>query len=291
MGIPDGATEEHLEVDGGRVRLLRGGRADRPVLLLIHGGGTDNAAISWATVFQDLAEHWQPIAIDLPGFGGSSGIEPVGGPQELARFLIMVLDQLMIDRVIGFGVSMGGDVALNLALLAPERVDGLVLIAPGGLAERVGSRLVHTAAWLGASLPDPLLLPLARLAGRFTEQALRAIVRHPDRLPPELVEEFVREAQRPGGGIAYGRYNQATIGRTGMINNLLPVVSTITVPTLIVHGSDDPIVDPRNSMRAADLMPVAQLVMIDDCGHWVQVERPAQFLAAVLPWLDAQRRP
>ncbi|GAB3752762.1 alpha/beta fold hydrolase [Microlunatus parietis] len=285
MGIPEGATEEHLHVDGGRVRLLRGGQPDRPVLLLIHGGGTDNSAISWATVFPALAERWQPIAIDLPGFGGSSGIEPVGGPQELARFLIMVLDRLGIDQVIGFGVSMGGDVALNLALLAPDRVTGLVLIAPGGLTARIGSRFVHTAAWLGASLPDALLLPLARLAGRFTESALRAIVRHPDRLPRDLVDEFVREARRPGGGIAYGRYNQATIGRTGMINNLLPVVSTIAAPTLIVHGCDDPIVDPRGSISAAELMPAAQLIMIDDCGHWVQVEQPAQFLAAVLPWL------
>lgn len=290
MGIPAGATETFLDVDVGRVRLLRGGRTDRPVLLLIHGGGTDNSAISWATVFPALAERWQPLAIDLPGFGGSAGIEPVGGPRELARFVIMVLDRLGIDRAYCCGVSMGGDVALNLTLLAPERIEGLVLIASGGLTARVGSPLVHTAAWLGAGLPDALLLPLARLAGHFTGQALRAIVRHPDRLPPDLVDEFVREAKRPGGGIAYGRYNQATIGRTGMINNLLPVVSTITTATLIVHGVDDPIVDPRGSVRAAELMPAAQLIMIDDCGHWVQVEKPTEFLAAVLPWLQDRTR-
>jgi pimeloyl-ACP methyl ester carboxylesterase len=291
MGLPEGATATCLDVDGGRVRLLRGGPDDRPVLVLIHGGGTDNAAISWATVFQTLAAHWQVIAIDLPGFGGSAGLEPVGGPQELARFVIMVLDRLALERVTCLGVSMGGHVALNLALRAPDRVAGLVLIAPGGLTARIGSRLTHTAAWLGASLPDALLLPLARLAGHFTGAALRAIVRHPDRLPRDLVDEFVREARRPGGGIAYGRYNQATIGRTGMINNLLPVVSTITAPTLIVHGCDDPIVDPRGSVRAADLMPAAHLIVIDDCGHWVQVEKPASFLAAVLPWLHDHAQP
>ena len=291
MGIPEGATVTHLDVDGGRARLLRGGSDDRPSLVLIHGGGTDNAAISWSTVFPVLAEHWQVVAIDLPGFGGSAGIEPVGGPEQLARFVIMVLDRLGLERATCVGVSMGGDVALNLALLAPDRVTGLVLIAPGGLAARVGNRLVHTAAWLGASLPDGLLLPLARLAGHFTGAALRAIVRHPDRLPRDLVDEFVREAKRPGGGIAYGRYNQATIGRTGMINNLLPVVSTITAPTLIVHGCDDPIVDPRGSVHAAELMPAAHLILIDDCGHWVQVEKPASFLAAVLPWLHEHARP
>lgn len=291
MGLPEGATAAYLDVDGGRVRLLRGGPDDRPALVLIHGGGTDNAAISWATVFPALAAHWQVIALDLPGFGGSAGLAPVGGPRELARFVIMVLDRLGLARVTCLGVSMGGDVALNLALLAPDRVAGLVLIAPGGLTARIGSRLTHTAAWLGASLPDALLLPLAGLAGHFSGAALRAIVRHPDRLPRDLVDEFVREAKRPGGGIAYGRYNQATIGRTGMINNLLPVVSTITAPTLIVHGCDDPIVAPRGSVRAAELMPSAHLIVIDDCGHWVQVEKPASFLAAALPWLRDHAQP
>ncbi|WP_152364003.1 alpha/beta fold hydrolase [Microlunatus speluncae] len=290
MELPDQVTETFVDIAGGPARVLRAGRPDRPVLLLIHGGGTDNAAISWGGILGPLAEAWQPVAIDLPGFGGTA-LEPVGGPVELARFVIMVLDRLGIDRVIVFGVSMGGDVALNLALLAPDRVAGLVLIAPGGLVPIFRSRPLHLIAWLGTRLPDPVLLPLARIAGRFTEQALRAIVRHPERLPAAVVEEFTREARRPGGGIAYGRYNQATFARNRMINNLLPVVSTITAPTLIVHGADDPIVDPRGSQQAAALMPHARLIMIDDCGHWVQVEEPERFLAAALPWLETLPEP
>lgn len=255
MGIPDTVTESFVDVAGGRVRVLRAGDIDRRVVLLIHGGGTDSSTISWSRMFEPLAESWQPVAIDLPGFGGTTGIPPVGGADDLARFVITVLDRLGIDRVTCVGVSMGGDVALNLALLAPDRVRGLVLIAPGGLISIFRNRLLHFAAWLGTILPDSALLPLARLANRYTRQALQAVVRHPERLPDDLVEDFVREAERPDGGIAYLRYNQASIAWNRMINNLLPVVHTIEPPTLILHGENDPLVDPTGSVRAAELMP------------------------------------
>lgn len=286
-------TETFLDFAGGQVRVLWAGRpaadpAD-PTLLLIHGGGSDNSAISWSGLFSPLAEEWPTVAIDLPGFGGTTGIDPVGGPDALARFLIGVLDRLGLGRVICLGVSMGGDVALNLARIAPDRVGGLVLIAPGGLVPIIRNRRTQFAAWLATRLPDPVLLPLTRIANRFTRQALRAMVRHPERLPEDLVAEFVREARRPGAGIAYGRYNQATVGWNRMRNNLLPVVHLIRTPTLIVHGTDDPLVDPEGSVRAAQLMPCARLVTVEDCGHWVQVERPAEFLEVALPWLRRLR--
>ena len=123
---------------------------------------------------------------------------------------------------------------------------------------------------------------------------LKAIVKNPDVLPPEVVEEFVREARTPGAGISYGRYNQATIGCRGLLNNLLPRLHEMAVPTLLFHGEDDPMVDPEDSQRAAELIPTARLVLVPDTGHWAQLGAPELFgeeTRRFLAGLDAAERP
>lgn len=279
--VPPGARERHLDIPHGRLRVLHAGdpKAGRPPLVLVHGGGTDHSGISWYRLMAPLAEDREVWAVDLPGFGGSVDTPPVGGPHELAAALGDAMATLGLGRAVVAGVSMGGDVALNLALDRPDAVAGLVLIAPGGLVPRVGGRATHFWAWLAAQLPDAILLPASRLANRFVDATLRAIVRDPATLPPEVVAEFTREARDPRGGIAYGRYNQATIGRHGMLNNLVDRVQAIGVPTLLFHGEDDPLVDPAGSRRAAERIPQARLVMVPECGHWAQLEAHDRFLA------------
>lgn len=286
--LPPGARAEYIDLDGGRVRLLRGGAPDAgPPVVLLHGGGTDNSAISWYRLFEPLSADHAVLAFDLPGFGATEGIEPVGGPDAMADFAARVLAAEGLADAVVVGVSMGGDVALNLALRHPGSVRSLVLIAPGGLVAQFRNRAAHTAAWLAARLPDWVLLPASRLANRFVGAALRAIVHDPVTLPAEVVAEFRREALRPRGGIGYARYNQASIGRTAMRNNLLPVVERITVPALFFHGEHDPMVPPEGSRRAAALMPDARLVMVPECGHWAQLEAHDRFLAEVAAFLTS----
>jgi pimeloyl-ACP methyl ester carboxylesterase len=203
----------------------------------------------------------------------------------MADVLAEAMTTLGIGPAAVCGVSMGGDVALNLALTHPERVAGLVLIAPGGLAPALGSAGRHRAAWLAAQLPDPVLLPAGRLANRFARAALRNIVKDPARLPAEVVDEFARLARDPRSVLGYSRYNQATLGRDRMLNDLTGRVQRISVPALFFHGADDPIVNPEGSRRAAELMPRARLVLVPDCGHWAQLERHDEFLAEVRPFL------
>lgn len=272
--IPPGAEERFIMLPEGRVRVLIGGSvsgAGTPAVL-IHGGGSDNAGISWFRSFTTLGADRRVIAVDLPGFGGTRDVLPLGGPQPMADFVVRVARELDVQKAAVVGVSMGGDVALNVALRHPDFVAALVLIAPGGLAQRVGGLMTHFFSWLGAQLPDWILLPLTRVANRFTSSVLKAIVQNPATLPPEVIEEFVRESRAPGAGIAYGRYNQATLGRTHLRNNVISRVHEITAPTLLFHGREDPLIDPANSRRAAELMPDARLVLAPDTGHWAQLE-------------------
>ncbi|MEY9214406.1 alpha/beta fold hydrolase [Thermobifida halotolerans] len=288
--VPPEASEEYLDLDGGRVRVLTGGETDRRPVLLLHGGSIDNAAVSWYRLFAPLSGDCRVAAPDLPGFGATSGIEPVGGPADQADFVARVMDRLRLAEAVVIGVSMGGDVALNLALRHPRRVRALVLVAPGGLIPAIANPVAHTASWLSMQLPDRLLLGAVNLANRFVRIALRAVVHDPATLPEEVVAEVGREALRPNAGIGYLRYNQACIGRREMRNNLLPVVDRITVPALFFHGESDPLVPPEGSRRAAALMPDARLVLVPECGHWAQLEAPGRFEAEVTEFLTALDR-
>ncbi|MCF6475883.1 alpha/beta hydrolase [Nonomuraea sp. MG754425] len=285
--VPPGASERHLTTAAGRLRVLHAGHPQEPVpLVLIHGGGTDNAAISWYRLIEPLSAGREVWAPDLPGFGGSGDVAPAGGPRELAAVVADAMAALGITRAVVAGVSMGGDVALNLALHHPQRVAGLVLVAPGGLVPIFRNRAAHFGAWVAAQAPDRVLLPATRLANRFSGAAIRAIVKDPATLPPEVVAEFVREARKPRAGLGYARYNQATLGRHGMLNDLTGRVHEIGVPTLIFHGADDPIVDPEGSRRAAARLPHARLVTVPDCGHWAQLEAHNRFLTETRTFLD-----
>ncbi|WP_114561210.1 alpha/beta fold hydrolase [Desertihabitans aurantiacus] len=284
--LPAGVVAEIVPLDGGRVRTLRAGRPGSGVpVVLVHGGGSDNAAISWYRALPALAADREVLALDLPGFGGTEGIAPLGRPEAMADLVARWMAALGVPRAVVCGVSMGGDVVLNLALRHPDLVHGLVLVAPGGLVDRLGSPLAQRAAWLATRLPDPVLLPLVRLANRFTRTALRATVHDPATLPPEVVEEFVREARAPGGSVGYARYNQATVGPTAMTNSLLRSVHRIGSPALLVHGDRDPLVPLAGSRAAAAAMPGARLVVLPGVGHWAQLEASDRFLAEMRAFL------
>lgn len=288
--VPPEASVQHVDMDGGRVRVLSAGDPASPPVLLIHGGGTDNATISWYRLFEPLSKTHRVLAADLPGFGATRGIEPLGGPEAQADFLARLLDRLGVQQqAVVCGVSMGGDVALNLALHHPEAVRALVLIAPGGLAPRLSNPFTQTAAWLAVQLPERIMVPLASFANRFTGITLRAVVHDRSTVPEPVFQEYEREARRPRASLGFVRYNRATLGRTAMLNYLMPAVEGIQVPALFFHGRNDPMVSLQGSREAAARMPNARLVAVSDCGHLAQLEAHDHFVAEVNTFLGQVR--
>src|SRR5699024_2922481 len=153
-----------------------------------------------------------------------------GAPVDMAGFVARVMSALGVDSAVVVGVSMGGDVALNLGLHHPERVRGLVLVAPGGLVAAAGSRAFQMVACLGTRRPDALLPPRARLGYRLIGPAVRRVGHDRASLPEEVVAEFKREGLRPGASVGYSRYNQATVGRRGQRNDVMSEVSRPSPP-------------------------------------------------------------
>jgi pimeloyl-ACP methyl ester carboxylesterase len=247
--------------------------------VLVHGGGPDNAGISWFEVFGELARSRPVLALDLPGFGYTEGVPVDGSPVAMADLAVAVAGS---TPAVWVGVSMGGDVVLNVALR--HRVAGLVLVAPGGLARYAGNRVLHPLAWLAGRLPDAVLRPVLGLANRFTAVAVRVMVHDPATVPPRVRAEMVRESRRVRLG--YLRYNQATVGPWRMRNDLSGRVGQIRAPALFLHGREDGLVDPGDSVRAAAAMPDARVVLLEGCGHWVQIEAREAFLAEIGSFLD-----
>src|SRR5262245_41002225 len=127
--------EAAVTVAGAPVRAYRAGSG--PTLVLLHGGGLDDAQLSWAPIWPALTAHTQLVAPDLPGYGAS----PLGQTEPtLAGYrtwLLAFMDTLGIQRAILVGLSLGGGIALRTALDAPTRVAGLVLLAPYGVSPRL----------------------------------------------------------------------------------------------------------------------------------------------------------
>lgn len=267
--------------------MLRGAREGSGTpIMLINGGGADNAAISWYRLIEPLSADRPVIAPDLPGFGYTEGIDLTGSAAGMADQLVALLDALSVQRVIACGVSMGGEVALQFALRHPERTTALVAIAPGGLIEQWRNPIAHRLAWLATLLPDTVLVPLTSVANRFVKTMLTRMVKDPATLPDVVVDEFARVARRPGSGYAYGLYNRKSINSRRMTNNLLPEVARISAPALFFHGVDDPLVSPEGSREAVRLMSNAELELVESCGHWAQLEKHDHFLSTLREFLD-----
>lgn len=280
--VPPASVESFVPAAGGTFRVLRGDHEGGGTpILLVHGGGSDNAAISWYRLIEPLSTDRPVIAPDLPGFGYTEGVDLTGTSAGMADQLAAVLDALGFDRVVVCGVSMGGEVAIQFALRHPERTAALVAIAAGGLIQQWRNPVAHWLAWSATLLPDPILVPMSAFANRFVKTMIPRMVKDPATLPEVVVEEFAREARRPRSGYAYVLYNRKSIGRRSMINNLLPDVHRIATPTLFFHGADDPLVTPSGSVEAAGLMPDAEIDLVPDCGHWAQLEEHDRFLIAV----------
>jgi pimeloyl-ACP methyl ester carboxylesterase len=276
-----------ITVEGLRTRVLveEGRGAERDPIVLIHGVG--GWAENWRPVMAALASTGRRVvALDLPGFGQSERPRRVRyfGPDEAfyPRFVIAAMDVLGIERAHIAGNSMGGAVAYMTAVTAPLRTRSLVLVAPGGLGRDVAFFL------RACSLPGFGLvarLPRPRSAAR---EVLRTCFYDAGRITPELYAE----AERYGNSSfpEFVRALSAGVGIRGVRRSLRDAwvarSSLYGGPALVVWGREDFVLPLRHLTDVHATLPQAQVALIERCGHMPQAERPEEFLAATLPFLE-----
>jgi pimeloyl-ACP methyl ester carboxylesterase len=283
LGPVVGPAIRFADVEGMRVAYQAEGTGPL-TLVLLHGFSSSRE--SWLMVAAPLAERYRVISLDRPGFGLT---QLPTDPDERRRLLspagevavtLALLDQLDLDHVVLIGHSMGGAIAAEVALAAPDRVVGLVLVdaaigdafGPRASARRLaGSRL-------GSSVGPKVVAAAAPRAMRFF---LPLIYDDPRRVPIEIRDAYrrmLRNRDWSTGLWEMAAYHEAS--------DLADRVHQIDAPTLVITGDRDRIVPPEVAFGLARVVPEAQLVVVARCGHSPHEERPDEFVAAVQPFLE-----
>lgn len=277
-------SDRFVDVQGARIRYRAEGSG--PIVVLIHGIGASLEIWDWT--FPALRDRFTAVAFDYPGFGASDPLPWAYSPEGAAATVTAFLDAMGIRAAFIIGSSLGGAIATMTAGLAPERVEGLMLVAPGGFGRGLNLLMrLQTSPWLGDGL--------VALAGRFPRLALREVFADRRRIPDELVEVTRRNARRPVANQSYLKALRRAATLLGIRPEMVAAVRSaarrIIAPTLIVWGDRDRIIPPDQATVAAHSIRGSRLHMMTGLGHIPFVEAPEVFNTAAMAFLIEVGRP
>lgn len=254
MSVPStDKSERCVEADCSPVRFTEVGSGPVPVVLL-HGlfGGPHN----WRTIMEDLADHYRFLALQLPidhqGDRRHTSFRSLG---QLTDYVERFFDELALDSAVLCGNSLGGQVAIDLCLRQPERVEKLILSGSAGLFER---------SLAGGKRP--------RLSRSLIREQACGIFHDPVHVTDELVEDiYSMLADRQ-----YRRF-LLRVAKATRDRYMLDELAKMDVPTLIIWGRNDTITPPFVAQQFCEKIGRAELAFIDECGHSPPIEQPKEF--------------
>ena len=277
----------HTRVRGMTIEALVAGTG--PPVLLLHGLAANK--VSFLPVVSALAETREVHVLDLPGFGRSSTPAPVGRRYSMAWFADVVNGYLIargLDAVHLVGNSMGGRIALEMALRHPRSVHSVVGLGPalGFDLTRPIAPLLRTAPlhWTGVAP-----LPLRR---GTVEAVVRGLFADPSVLPPEhhraAAEDVLQAWRHPGHRLAVlAAARQLGVERARGRDAYWRRLRHLAVPSFWVFGEADRLVASRYAARVTAALPHARVETWPDVGHVPQFEAPGRTASSVLAWLEA----
>lgn len=274
---------QFIIVDGVNTHYLKAGTGERTVVLL-HGGGLDNAALSWELLIPELAETHTVIALDLPGYGRSDTPDEKFVISYYVQFFEKFISELGFTKFSLVGISMGGAIAIGYTLQNPKRVDKLVLVDSYGLQQKAP---FHKLSYLYVNFPGVRTLTwwLARQRWMI-KYSLGSILKRPGSITDELLERVHQQALQPGAGQAFADLQDGDITWSGLKTVFLDRLPEIQQNTLVIHGGEDTLVPLSASQEAARLIPNAEFTLLEGCGHWPQRDNPAAFNQLVTEFLS-----
>jgi len=289
---------ERYTIDlGGPVSVLDYG-GEGPLIVCVHG--LEGSAYNWALLAPKLAESHRVIAPDLSGFGFTP---PLGGGSSVERNAELVAD--VVDHFGGdamlIGNSMGGLISILASELYPHRVNSLVLVDPAAPVFSWSNINFHAAArlsvplipWLGSKLIDTFRSQITVDEG--VVEALTFVANHPESLVPEVWEHATE--------IATLRRTQpwATGALVEAMNSIAPYVlrksqfgrpiHRVTQPTLVVHGTEDKLVNASAARWIGRQRPDWTVVLFEDVGHVPMLEVPDRLHEVFDTWESATLAP
>lgn len=259
---------------------LEAGAGD-PAVVLLHGWGGFKE-LWWSTLLA-LAPHARALAPDMPGHGGS----PLHGDSRMVQIAVRIArfcEAHRLQSIALVGHSMGGNIALELALARPDLVGRLVLVDPAAQAHEMP---VYARSYLDSVRGWAALRASMVLARQLTPVGRR--------VPHAHRGGFVLPALRRATYLA--RHDAEALRR--LLDSLFanPIgqrLAAVRMPTLVITGEFDPLVPPVLSRRIAEAIPGARYAVVRGAGHNPMDERPREFERALLAFLvdtAGDRRP
>ena len=270
-----------IELGGRRVEYVDLGEGDGPPIVFVHG-----LAGNWQNWLENLpaaAQERRAVALDLPGFGRSEKPAHHISIPRFGRTVDELCDRLGLGEVVLVGNSMGGFVVAETAIQFPRRVERLVLASAAGITS-ADLRRAPVMVWgrlammVGARSAAEKRMALLR--PRLRHLVYSTIVRHPSRVPLDLLFEISQGAGRPGFGPAL----EAIVDY-----DFRDRLHKIRCPTLIVWGEDDMLVPVSDAAEFERAIPGARKIVLEDTGHVPMMERAPTFNRALLEFIREPR--
>lgn len=246
-------------------------------LILLHGSGPGVSGwLNFGENLPVLAEAFDVLIVDQPGFGGSAAPDldrPYG--DIAAQAVVDLMDELSIAKAHVLGNSMGGATASRIALDHGDRLDRLVLMGPGGVGINVvGPRPTEGFKRMMEFSKDPTRDRMVAW--------LRTMVFDQSMVTEELIDARMERATAPGALEWFATFLAPHASKDGLAarRDTTPLwarTSAITHRTLITWGRDDRVVPMETGLLPFQQMPSAELHVFGSCGHWPQVERKTDF--------------
>jgi pimeloyl-ACP methyl ester carboxylesterase len=228
-------------------------------IVMVHGAGGNGHR--WQRQVDGLGASHSPIALDLPGHGRSAGVEGLATIQDYSDFTAAFLDTLKLKSAVIAGWSMGGAIAMDMALRHSARVEALILVATAAKFNIPAERVEQMRA-----------VTMGRAPQAFTTDSYspRTIKENFDVVREGWMEQIKTDP----------RVRYTDILACNKVD-LRDAISKIDKPAMIVAGKDDQITPPADADLIRSRIRGARLEVIADAGHIVPAERPAEFNAAV----------
>ena len=273
-GVP--VSERRLELAGVSTAVLEGG-GDGPPVVLLHGQG--GWAGVWLPAMAGLAGTHRVVAPDLPGLGASRATKGPPGAETALAWLGELIDHTCATAPVVAGVSLGGSIAARFAAAHPGRLAGLVLISMGGLVDKV-------------RLPPRMLLALVRHNLRPSERTALAMLRQVsvdverarDRMGPRW-EPFRAYSLALSRSPSVRAANRRLLRELGLPRIPPADLARIAVPTTLIWGRQDRVM-PLATAEEASARYGWPLHVVEDAGHFLGMDQPEAFLAALRAALD-----
>ncbi len=271
--------DKYVEVDSITTRYWELGQ-EGPKVLLLHGIG--GFAENWRHNIEAFARNFHLYVVDIPGFGKSDKPQVSYTFDFFSRFVLRLMQKLQIDRSILIGHSMGGGIALRIAIDAPEKAVKLVLVSSAGLGKEISSIFKMMSLPLFGKL-------MTKPSREHTEKLFNRLVYDKSILSEEMIDLAYRMSSSPGARRAFlktARRNVNLLGaRPAEIDPIRNNLRSIKAPTLLFWGKQDRILPVKHAYFADKKIPHSELVVFDRCGHTAMVERADEFNSRTIDFL------